>query len=158
MNKEVSSHIFSPKKGSYILIITNSDEATVRVGALGDIIFASGFYLYIGSALGPGGLNKRILRHLRYDKKIHWHIDYFLGLQTTNIVAIGELVNDKKMECAIIQAVKQLVTHGKIIPIKNFGSSDCQYESHLFYFKNQVLAEIEKIITTTNKAIKLIKL
>ncbi len=55
MNKEVSSHLFTPKKGSDILIITNSDEATVRVGALGDIIFASGFYLYIGSALGPVG-------------------------------------------------------------------------------------------------------
>ena len=36
---------------------------------------APGFYLYCGSAKGPGGLAARLARHMRHGKAIRWHVD-----------------------------------------------------------------------------------
>jgi Uri superfamily endonuclease len=63
-------------KGSYIILIELKQDAKIRIGKIGDIFFKKGHYLYIGSALN--GLELRITRHFRDDKKIHWHIDYLL--------------------------------------------------------------------------------
>ena len=39
-----------------------------------------GYYVYIGSGWGPGGLASRICRHLgcRPRRRLHWHIDRIL--------------------------------------------------------------------------------
>jgi len=49
-------------KGVYCLIFENN-ECTVRIGALGDLTFRAGWYIYVGSALGSGVL-KRLGRHI----------------------------------------------------------------------------------------------
>lgn len=63
-------------KGIYTLVITLTTSATIRAGKLGNISFPEGYYAYVGSALN--GLEARIARHLKEDKLLHWHIDYFL--------------------------------------------------------------------------------
>ena len=35
-----------------------------------------GYYVYLGSALGPGGLRARITHHQKLSPRPHWHIDY----------------------------------------------------------------------------------
>ncbi len=40
------------------------------------ISLRQGYYIYVGSAFGPGGVNARVSRHFRNTKKLHWHIDY----------------------------------------------------------------------------------
>ena len=35
-----------------------------------------GYYVYLGSALGPGGLRARIAHHQKPSLRPHWHIDY----------------------------------------------------------------------------------
>ena len=62
--------------GSYALVFRNAKTHTVSVGALGDVRINPGFYVYVGSAFGPGGLYSRVSRHVRVAKKHHWHIDY----------------------------------------------------------------------------------
>ena len=62
--------------GSYILILELKTVDTIAVGHLGAITFAPGIYAYVGSAMA--GLEQRISRHLRKEKKLHWHIDYLL--------------------------------------------------------------------------------
>ena len=53
----------------------------IKVGSLGVMDFASGFYSYTGSARGSGGL-KRVDRHILVSEGIkttrRWHIDYLL--------------------------------------------------------------------------------
>jgi len=63
--------------GVYILLVFLPGQQSVRVGSLGVIDFLPGWYAYMGSACG---LRARVCRHLRQDKKLHWHIDYFLAV------------------------------------------------------------------------------
>jgi len=67
-----------------VLILRLPCPATVNVGRLGRVRFPAGWYAYVGSAYGPGGLAARISRHLRPSKPSHWHLDYLLNEQWVN--------------------------------------------------------------------------
>ena len=76
-------------------------------------------------------LTSRLKRHLRDNKKLHWHIDYLLKSENSKILDI--IYNtDKKVECELSEYLKRK-THG----IEDFGCSDCDCKSHLYYFKNR---------------------
>jgi len=51
----------------------------LEIGRLGSFNIIPGFYAYVGSAFGPGGLRARIRHHLESVAQPHWHIDYLLG-------------------------------------------------------------------------------
>ena len=67
-------------KGIYCLVFKNP-ACTVRIGALGPVAFREGWHIYVGSALGSGGL-ARLDRHIALardrDKRPKWHVDYLL--------------------------------------------------------------------------------
>ena len=42
--------------GSYALILQADRRQTVRIGRLGQLTVEPGCYVYVGSALGPGGV------------------------------------------------------------------------------------------------------
>jgi Uri superfamily endonuclease len=63
-------------KGSYALLLRLNNHTQIQIGRLGQRPFAAGYYLYLGSALGSGGLAARLRRHLSVDKRPFWHIDY----------------------------------------------------------------------------------
>ncbi len=109
--------------GSYILLIELPEEQPITVGSLKTIYFPGGYYAYVGSALG--GFKSRLNRHLRIDKKPHWHIDYLLQKASINDIIICE--SEDEVECAIARA---LSTEFDAIP--GFGCSDCRCHSHLF--------------------------
>lgn len=50
--------------GTYVLVIRLREPQEISVGRLGVFPFHHGYYVYIGSAFGPGGLKARIRRHL----------------------------------------------------------------------------------------------
>ncbi|MFQ3573788.1 MAG: DNA/RNA nuclease SfsA, partial [Thermodesulfovibrionales bacterium] len=61
-------------RGCYLLLMYLEKTRPIKIGLKGEILFPSGFYVYVGSA--KVGLQKRIARHRRRLKKLHWHIDY----------------------------------------------------------------------------------
>ncbi|MCX7788115.1 MAG: DNA/RNA nuclease SfsA, partial [Spirochaetes bacterium] len=61
-------------RGSYLVSLFLEHEARITVGSLGERLFPQGWYVYAGSA--QRGLTARVARHLRFRKKVHWHIDY----------------------------------------------------------------------------------
>src|SRR5690242_9815575 len=69
------------KKGTYALVMPLSKTSVIKLGQVGVIQFQSGWYVYVGSAFGPGGLKARTDRHKRTDKQKHWHIDYLRDIQ-----------------------------------------------------------------------------
>ena len=115
-------------QGVYILVMELRKNSPMRIGSLGIIDFRKGFYAYTGSAMG--GLEQRIKRHLRKEKKLHWHIDYLLQEAEIKEIQIKE-TDSKQDECKTAFALAQDGGAGII----NFGSSDCNCKSHLFYFK-----------------------
>jgi Uri superfamily endonuclease len=56
--------------GTYALVLAAQKQRTISVGKLGILDVRPGFYVYVGSALGPGGLAARIGRHARQDKTL----------------------------------------------------------------------------------------
>lgn len=111
-------------KGSYVLVIKNKKDQSIQIGKLGNLFFKKSFYAYIGSALN--GIEQRVKRHLRENKKTHWHIDYLL--KKTEVIDIFCKESKIREECKIANVFKQ-----RLKPISSFGSSDCNCETHLFY-------------------------
>jgi len=117
--------------GSYLIILYNSNEKKIETGRLGFLEFRKGYYIYTGS--GMNNVFKRIARHKKKGTKKHWHIDYIK--EQMKIIADIPIVKDYNIECQLSEWLNN--SDGK--PIDNFGSSDCDCASHLFYFKNNPL-------------------
>lgn len=116
-------------KGIYVLLMFLSKDKEIEIGSLGNIKFLKGFYVYVGSS--QINLEKRILRHLSKNKKLFWHIDYFLNSKNIKILSIFYKNVEKIKECETAETLNE-----SYLPIKNFGSSDCKCISHLFYLKD----------------------
>jgi Uri superfamily endonuclease len=126
-----------PTKGTYALVLRLEHSEEITVGKLGTFAFPTGYYLYVGSALGPGGLEARLARHRRRDKKLHWHIDYLL--EHAQLVEVWSATSTDRLECLWAQAARQLP--GAEIPVPGFGSSDCRCPSHLIYLARKPACE-----------------
>jgi Uri superfamily endonuclease len=114
--------------GTYILFLSLEVPITTQIGRLGVFTVNPGLYAYVGSAFGPGGLRARLNRHLRHDKKTHWHIDYLTT--SAPIVTLWLMESSERYECQWAQQIAS--TPDITIPIPDFGSSDCGCSSHLF--------------------------
>lgn len=116
-------------KGIYALVILVSEHIALAVGALGEVKFDNGLYVYVGSA--QTNLEERIARHLRKTKRKFWHIDYLLDAEGVNVVKVLYKEAAKAEECRVA------VELGKVgLAIEGFGSSDCHCKSHLFRLPN----------------------
>ena len=109
--------------GAYLLLVALPVPLSVTLPHRPETTLSPGRYLYAGSARGPGGLRARLARHLRADKKPHWHID---RLTEAGMVE-GAWVVQGGDECALVAALVHLP-----VPLPGFGSTDCRTcASHL---------------------------
>lgn len=116
--------------GNYILLLHLSQNSPLTIGKLGQFDFPAGWYTYVGSAFGAGGLKARIKRHLEPTKSLHWHIDYLR--QVAEIDEIWLSPGTVSHEEAWVDVV--LSIPGASIPVDGFGASDSDKDSHLIYF------------------------
>lgn len=124
-----------PRPGTYALVLRAAQQKNVQVGRLGKLAMQPGFYVYIGSALGPGGLKARVGRHLRPAVHPHWHIDYLR--RETEWVAVWYAYDIVRRECRWADAFSN--SRGSRIPLFGFGSSDCRCPAHLYFFDRMPL-------------------
>ncbi len=124
--------------GTYCLLFHCSTLSQVIIGKLGNHQINPGYYCYIGSAFGRGGLKSRINRHLQINKRHHWHLDYLRPYLTP--VEIYYSTDPIKLECQ--WAALLLKDEQSNIPIKKFGSSDCDCPAHFFYYKVKPVLEL----------------
>jgi len=111
--------------GTYILVMGVDGPVELTIGRLGVRLFEAGWYTYAGSGLN--GLEGRIRRHLRPEKRVHWHIDYLL--EAARLEEIWYVYSDKRYECSWYGAASAMPGAGPAI--EGFGSSDCGCRSHL---------------------------
>lgn len=119
--------------GTYVLLMQSGTEAVCRVGKHQTMTLQKGWYAYVGSALGPGGLRSRLAHHLRpvaeRTRRPHWHIDYLREYLPVNDVWIIE--SRERLEHAWAHGF--LALNSTTVPAPGFGASDCGCPSHLFY-------------------------
>jgi|WetSurMetagenome_2_1015567.scaffolds.fasta_scaffold19899_4 Uri superfamily endonuclease len=124
-------------KGIYCLVL-NNPGCTVRVGALGATVFRAGWHIYVGSALGSGGL-QRLERHfslaLHREKRPKWHVDYLLTSPFFSLVYAVCAVTSDRLECRIACELNK-------DSVLWFGCSDCTCRSHLLYRQSDPRQEL----------------
>jgi Uri superfamily endonuclease len=113
-----------PVETSYQLLVDVPRPLRCVIGRLGEFDFPVGRYVYSGSA--KRGLDARIVRHLRRQKRLRWHIDYLLNAPG---VAVVDVIRSRRGECALNRAIP-----GRVLAL-GFGSSDCRAgcRAHLKY-------------------------
>lgn len=112
--------------GSYLLFLYNRLYQRIEIGRLGRVVFSSGRHVYCGSA--HGGLLPRVLRHLRGDGKVHWHIDRLTERWEREGAMLFPLPGPGECQLAAMLASMPGVRPGPV----GFGASDCHCETHLF--------------------------
>ena len=118
-----------PKSGTYVLVLQLIRQRIIRVGSLGAIRFRRGNYVYIGSA--RKGLRFRVARHLAIEKRKRWHIDWLTTQLGVLLIAVASTPRTG-LECRIATALSCRAN----MRVDSFGCSDCECESHLYYFTN----------------------
>jgi Uri superfamily endonuclease len=122
-------------KGTYVLIAFVPRMKRLEIGRLRAYDIIPGFYTYVGSAFGPGGLRARVTHHLESVAQPHWHIDYLLA--HAEPVEVWYALSSRKLEQDLAEVLAQ--SSGFRVPIPRFGSSDYHRSrtSHLFYSKRR---------------------
>lgn len=125
--------------GVYILHLELVELRSLAIGRHGKYIFHPGEYLYVGSALGPGGLRARLGRHLMGSEVRHWHIDWLRAI--AKLRGCFFAATNKPLECTWSQFL--MGQPGARVNVPGFGASDCRNEpasctAHLVWFKTGV--------------------
>lgn len=117
-------------RGTYILLLAMATPTRLSIGRLGAFDFPAGWYTYVGSAFGPGGLSGRLRHHCSPVRKPHWHIDYL-----RQAAAVPEIWHSAgAARCEHEWAGLLRLMPGAAVPAARFGASDCRCESHLLHF------------------------
>jgi len=119
--------------GTYAIILKPNAERSIKVGKLGMLRVQAGYYIYVGSAFGPGGLGARIAHHKRESHRSRWHIDYLRA--AAEICEVWYTYDPRSLEH---QWAETLASATKsTTPFPGFGSSDCNCLTHLYHFKSK---------------------
>jgi len=116
------------EKGTYAVIFQCRSKATQQVGQWGMISLREGYYVYVGSAFGPGGVKARVSHHYHNTKKPHWHIDYLRRFMCP--VTVWYTYDHRRLEH---RWAKVFLKMNNMSPFQGFGCSDCDCYSHLFF-------------------------
>jgi Uri superfamily endonuclease len=124
---------FPPEPGTYALVLACCSHESISVGKLGVLCLHPGFYVYVGSAFGPGGLAARLRHHVGIAQRPHWHVDTLRA--RCEFIAVWFTTDPRRREHTWARKIARLP--GAQAPFPGFGSSDCACLTHLFWFRSQ---------------------
>lgn len=123
--------ISGDSNGVYVLVLELDRPCRISPGKIPETEFPAGTYLYVGRA--KKNLRARLLRHLRKEKTLFWHIDYLAKKAAVRKIWVKM---DCFEECQVTADIHNFL--GKnCLSIPGFGSSDCRCASHLLYFSGK---------------------
>ena len=131
--------------GTYALLLCAHQPVSLQVGKLGSFYLSAGAYVYVGSALGSGGIRARVSRHQRDSRQTHWHIDALL--HECFMEGVCWVITEDRLECTWVRTLLNLP--GASAPITGFGSSDCSNgcPSHLVKLERRPgIDDVEKLM------------
>jgi Uri superfamily endonuclease len=113
--------------GTYALILECAVLAELRIGRRLRMDTEPGYYIYVGSAFGPGGVRARVSRHFQKEKVKRWHIDFLREFVTFREVWYSHA--PEHLEHVWARIFKDMAGYSSV---EGFGCSDCKCWSHLF--------------------------
>jgi Uri superfamily endonuclease len=130
-------------KGTYIFLSYLDSASDIQMNKKGRTChFSVGWYAYVGSAFGPGGLKARLNRHYAGSGKAHWNIDFFRrGVRPCRQAWVSyEQCKLESLWAAVLQRMP-----GVSVPVVNFGNADARGEpvshgiatTHLFHLQKR---------------------
>jgi len=114
-------------KGSYFLVIRLEEGRRIRTKGK-TFELKPGYYVYVGSAMNS--LKKRVARHFRREKKLHWHIDYLL--KEAELLRAYLIPSEVKLEEDLSREVSKF---GE--PVPGFGAGDVRVSTNLYRFEKE---------------------
>ncbi|ASJ04946.1 GIY-YIG nuclease family protein [Thermococcus barossii] len=114
-------------RGTYFLVIYLPKESEITTKGR-RFRLRGGYYVYVGSAMNS--LEKRIARHFRRDKKLHWHIDFLL--KEGELLRAYMIPSEERLEERLSVEVSK---YGE--PVKGFGAGDVRVETNLYRFDEE---------------------
>ncbi len=122
-------------KGTYILLLHAERALTIDIGRLGQQHVRPGFYAYVGSAFGAGGLRARLRHHTSPLDQPHWHIDYLRHAATPREAWITR--HHSRLEQTLAEFLRKRTPFQPVIP--RFGASEYRRAktTHLFHTRKK---------------------
>ena len=111
-------------RGCYLALLYMNRTRSVRIGKMGPVRFPRGFYIYVGSAMA--NLSRRMERHRRLRKRIHWHMDWLRP--HARFLETLAIRSSDRLECELARSIEGISSWS----VPGFGCSDCGCRSHLF--------------------------
>jgi len=124
-------------RGSYLLLLKLDQKVSIKHWTI-----EAGIYVYVGSAMGD--LSARVARHLRKNKRKHWHIDYLL--EHAKVLSVVMLPSERRLEEEISSALSK-----KFDGPEGFGSSDLKVKTNLYKLNdlNEFFKIVEEMVQTS---------
>lgn len=126
------------RTGTYALVFECRGAHAIGIGKLGTLDLTPGYYIYVGSAFGPGGIRARIKHHINRSMKPHWHIDYLKSHCRLDEIWIE--YSDQRHESMWVAELAG--SERTTVPLNGFGASDGDADSHLFYFNSPPASDL----------------
>jgi len=117
------------KPGTYVLLFRSARHQQVKIGKLGVLELRPGYYLYVGSAFGPGGIKARLAHHQQRTDRPHWHVDYLRQV----LAPVEYWYTHDPCHREHLWAGVMADLSGLELAMQGFGASDCHCACHLFY-------------------------
>jgi len=117
-----------PLPGTYVLLMRLARAQPLTIGRLGRFDLPRGWYLYVGSAFGPGGVAARCRHHRRISPRPRWHVDYLRVVAPLRAIWFSHAT----IPLEHLWASRLARDPDLAIPIPGFGASDCDCATHLF--------------------------
>ena len=124
---------FQPRKGTYAALFAlprpTYFSAIGRAGRFLTVTSESGYFVYVGSAFGSGGVLAHIQNHARHATNILWHLDSVRAAMA--LAKIWFTFDSTKRECAWSNLLHNVL--GGSVPVPGFGAAECDRCPAPFY-------------------------
>ncbi len=134
-------------KGSYLLVIRLEEGKRIRTKGKA-FELKPGYYVYVGSAMNS--LEKRVARHFRREKRLHWHIDYLL--KEAELLRAYLIPSGVKLEEKLSREVSKF---GE--PVPGFGAGDVRVSTNLYRFDDEPDEALRGILEGLGLGWKIVK-
>ncbi|NJE48150.1 DUF123 domain-containing protein [Thermococcus sp. 9N3] len=134
-------------KGSYFLVIRLEEGERIRTKGK-SFELKPGYYVYVGSAMNS--LEKRVARHFRREKRLHWHIDYLL--KEAELLRAYLIPSEVKLEEKLSREVSKF---GE--PVLGFGAGDVRVSTNLYRFEDEPDEVLTRILDKLGLGWKIVK-